>query len=153
MRAVVQRISRSSVRVNQKTVGSTDTGIHILLGVEASDTRAQADWLAEKCVNLRIFDDEAGKFNYSCLEIKGEVMVVSQFTLYGDCRRGRRPSFSRAAGPEKAAQLYEYFVERIRKTGLRVETGIFAARMQCELVNEGPVTLIIDTEGIIDENT
>jgi D-tyrosyl-tRNA(Tyr) deacylase len=153
MRAVVQRVSSASVRVEQKTVGAIGVGIHILLGVETSDTRTQADWLAEKCVNLRIFDDEAGKFNYSCLDIRGEVMVVSQFTLYGDCRRGRRPGFTRAAEPEKAVQLYEYFVEQIRRTGLRVETGVFAARMRCELVNEGPVTLIIDTEEIFDKNS
>jgi D-tyrosyl-tRNA(Tyr) deacylase len=153
MRVVVQRVSRASVKVEDKIVGAIGAGIHILLGVETSDTRKQAEWLAEKCVNLRIFDDEAGKFNHSCLDIQGEVLVVSQFTLIGDCRRGRRPSFTKAAGPDKAIQLYDYFVEQIRETGLLVATGIFAARMQCEIMNEGPVTLIIDTEEPFDKNS
>lgn len=150
MRAVVQRVSRASVIVDGKITGNIDHGIHILLGVKTGDTEKHADWLMEKCVNLRIFDDADGKFNHSCLEIGGHVMVVSQFTLYGDCRRGRRPSFTGAASPELANQLYEYFVRQLRNKGLNVATGIFAARMRCEIINEGPVTIIIDTEDVFD---
>ncbi|MBN2104138.1 D-tyrosyl-tRNA(Tyr) deacylase [bacterium] len=148
MRAVVQRVDRASVTVNSRVTGKISQGIHILLGVRSGDTKKDAEWLADKCVNLRIFDDEDGKFNYSCLDIRGEVLVVSQFTLYGDCRRGRRPSFTDAAEPEKAEALYDYFVDQLKSKGLTVATGIFAARMQCEIINEGPVTLIVDTEDV-----
>lgn len=148
MRAVIQRVSRAGVRVDDRQVASIDRGIHILLGVQADDTEKHADWLAEKCIHLRIFDDENGKFNYSCVDIGGDVLVVSQFTLYGDCRRGRRPGFTGAAQPEKANRLYEYFVRQLKKKGMHVETGIFAARMQCAIINEGPVTLIVDTEDV-----
>lgn len=150
MRAVVQRVSQASVVVDDQLVGKIGQGIHILLGVKSGDTEKQADWLADKCINLRIFDDDNGKFNFSCLDIGGDVLVVSQFTLYGDCRRGRRPGFTDAAEPEKANQLYEYFIQKIQKQRLKVETGIFAERMQCEIINEGPVTLILDTEDIIE---
>jgi len=150
MRAVVQRVSRASVIVDGQVTGRIEKGIHILLGIRSGDTEKHADWLAEKCVRLRIFDDEEGKFNYSCADVGGEVLVVSQFTLYGDCRRGRRPGFSKAAGLEEANRLYAYFIRVLEKKGLTVQTGIFAARMQCELVNEGPVTLIIDTEDVFD---
>ena len=150
MRAVVQRVSRALVVVDNQTTGQIGPGIHILLGIRTGDTEKQADWLADKCVNLRIFNDEAGKFNHSCLETGGEVLVVSQFTLYGDCRRGRRPGFTDAADPETAERLYEYFISRIREKGLRVQSGIFAATMRCEIVNEGPVTLIVNTEDVFD---
>jgi D-tyrosyl-tRNA(Tyr) deacylase len=148
MRAVIQRVSRASVRVDDKVVGEIGKGIHILLGIKSDDTEQHADWLAEKCVNLRIFDNEEGKFHYSCTDIGGEVLVVSQFTLFGDCRRGRRPGFTDAAHPDFAVPLYEYFVEQLRSKGFKVKTGIFAARMRCEIMNEGPVTLILDTEDV-----
>ncbi|MBN1781889.1 D-tyrosyl-tRNA(Tyr) deacylase [bacterium] len=146
MRAVIQRVSQASVIVENRIVGQIGRGIHILLGIRSGDTEAQADWLADKCIHLRIFDDVDGKFNHSCLETGGEVLVISQFTLYGNCRRGRRPSFTQAADPVHAERLYDYFVRQIRARGLKVETGIFAARMCCEIINEGPVTLIVDTE-------
>jgi D-tyrosyl-tRNA(Tyr) deacylase len=116
----------------------------VLLGVTHTDTEAHADRLAEKLANLRFFHDDAGKMNLSCLDIKGEVLVVSQFTLYGDCRKGRRPSYTDAAEPQKAEQLYEYFIERMKGFGLHIASGIFGAMMKVSLVNEGPVTLIVD---------
>jgi len=148
MRAIVQRVSQASVIVDDQQVAKIGRGLHILLGIQSDDTEKHADWLAEKCINLRIFEDEDGKFNYSCTDIHGEVLVVSQFTLYGDCRRGRRPSFTNAANPEKADRLYQHFVGLLKKKGFNVETGVFAARMQCEIINEGPVTLIVDTEDV-----
>jgi len=114
--------------------------------VKSGDTEADARWLAEKCVHLRIFENEAGKFHYSLLDIKGEALVVSQFTLYGDCRRGRRPGFSEAARPEQANPLYQYFVQQVENLGIPTATGVFAAHMAVSLVNDGPVTLMIDTE-------
>lgn len=116
----------------------------VLLGVTHTDTEGHADLLAEKLAPLRFFNDEAGKMNLSCLDVGGEVLVVSQFTLYGDCRKGRRPSYTDAAGPERAERLYECFIERMRSFGLKVASGIFGARMKVSLVNEGPVTLILD---------
>jgi D-tyrosyl-tRNA(Tyr) deacylase len=116
----------------------------VLLGVTHGDTEAHADRLAEKLANLRFFHDDAGKMNLSCLEVKGEVLVVSQFTLYGDCRKGRRPSYTDAAEPQKAKKLYEYFMEKMKGFGLRVASGVFGAMMKVSLVNEGPVTLIVD---------
>lgn len=150
MRAVVQRVSRASVIVNEQIIGRIDHGIHILLGVKTGDTEKHADWLVEKCINLRIFDDADGKFNLSCIDVGGEVLVVSQFTLYGDCRRGRRPSFTEAASPDQANYLYEYFIRQLRNRELNVATGVFAARMRCEIINEGPVTMIVDTEDIFE---
>ena len=150
MRAVVQRVSRARVSVNGETTGEIGHGLLVLLGVGAGDTRADADYLAEKTIGLRIFEDSGGplgikKMNLSVAEVGGALLVVSQFTLYGDVRRGKRPSFDAAAPPEQARELYEYFVERIRATGLRCETGRFQETMQVELVNEGPVTILLDS--------
>lgn len=117
----------------------------VLLGIRADDTQAQADYLSDKIIGLRIFSDQAGKFNHSLLDLGGELLIVSQFTLYGDCRKGRRPSFSAAAGPELAGRLYEYFVERTRSHNIRVATGRFQATMAVEFVNDGPVTIILDS--------
>jgi D-tyrosyl-tRNA(Tyr) deacylase len=146
MRAVVQRVSKSSVTIKAETVGEIEKGLMVLLGVANDDTPADADFLAEKIVNLRIFSDAAGKMNRSLLETGGDMLVVSQFTLLGDCRKGRRPSFIHAAGPEKGNALYEYFVDRIRKKGVFVETGRFGAMMAVSLVNDGPVTLVLESK-------
>jgi D-aminoacyl-tRNA deacylase len=145
MRAVVQRVSRAQVAVNQKIVGKTGRGLLILLGVAQGDSEADAEYLADKIVGLRIFDDENGKMNLDAASIGGEILVVSQFTLYGDVRRGKRPSFDAAAPPDRARQLYEYFVDRLRATGVPCETGRFQEVMQVELVNEGPVTILLDS--------
>lgn len=148
MRAVVQRVSHAKVTVNGETTGEIGTGLLVLLGVGAADTRADADYLAEKTVGLRIFEDADGKMNLSVADAGGALLVVSQFTLYGDVRRGKRPSFDAAAPPQQARELYEYFVEKIRATGLRCETGRFQEMMQVELVNEGPVTILLDSAKI-----
>lgn len=145
MRAVVQRVARAQVAVNGQITGQIGCGMLILLGVAAVDTQADADYLAEKIAGLRIFEDAGGKMNLSASEIGGEVLIVSQFTLYGDVRRGKRPSFDAAAPPERARQLYEYFVERVRAAGLSCQTGQFQETMQVELVNDGPVTLLLDS--------
>jgi len=145
MRAVVQRVSRAQVTVDKAVVGAIDRGLLILLGVSRSDTQADADYLADKIAGLRIFEDRDGRMNLSVAETGGGVLVVSQFTLYGDVRRGKRPSFDAAAPPEQARQLYEYFVERIRATGLTCQTGRFQAAMEVELVNDGPVTILLDS--------
>ena len=146
MRAVVQRVSRASVTVDGEVVGRIDRGLLVLLGVTHADTEAAADYLAEKIAGLRIFEDGAGKMNLSVADVGGAVLAVSQFTLYGDVRRGKRPSFDDAARPEQARKLYEYFAERIRALGLRCETGRFQEMMQVELVNDGPVTILLDSE-------
>jgi D-tyrosyl-tRNA(Tyr) deacylase len=146
MRAVIQRVSRARVTVEGSTVGEIGRGLLVLLGVSAEDDEAAADYLVEKTAGLRIFEDAAGKMNLSVKEIGGSVLVVSQFTLYGDVRRGKRPSFDAAARPEKANQLYEYFVGKLRAEGLRCETGKFQAMMDVELVNDGPVTIMLDSE-------
>jgi D-aminoacyl-tRNA deacylase len=145
MRAVVQRVSRAKVTVKGETAGEIGLGLLVLLGVGAGDARADADYLAEKTIGLRIFEDASGKMNLSVGDVSGAVLVVSQFTVYGDVRRGKRPSFDAAAPPEQARELYEYFVERIRAAGLRSETGRFQETMQVELVNEGPVTILLDS--------
>ena len=145
MRAVVQRVSRAKVTVNGEVAGEIGRGLLVLLGVGAGDTRAEADYLAEKIVGLRIFEDTGGKMNLAVAEVEGAVLVVSQFTLYGDVRRGKRPSFDGAAAPHAARELYEYFVGKIRAAGLRCETGRFQEMMQVELVNEGPVTILLDS--------
>ena len=145
MRAVVQRVSRARVTVREEVTGKIDRGLLVLIGIGAADTEADADYLAAKISGLRIFEDEHGKMNLSLSEIAGSVLAVSQFTLYGDVRRGKRPSFDAAAPPEKARMLYEYFVERIRAAGLRCETGRFQEMMQVELVNDGPVTILLDS--------
>ena len=146
MRAVVQRVSRAKVTVNDWTTGEIGIGVLVLLGVGQSDTEADATYLAEKVAGLRIFEDHDGKMNRSVIDVGGSVLAVSQFTLYGDVRRGKRPSFDAAASPEPARRLYEFFVERIRSAGLRCETGRFQEMMQVELVNEGPVTILLDSQ-------
>jgi D-tyrosyl-tRNA(Tyr) deacylase len=145
MRAVVQRVSRARVTVSDDITGEIGLGLLVLLGVGAGDTRAEADYLVEKTIGLRIFEDAGGKMNLSVAEVAGGLLVVSQFTVYGDARRGKRPSFDAAAPPEQARELYEYFVERVRAAGLRCETGRFQETMQVELVNEGPVTILLDS--------
>lgn len=146
MRAVVQRVSRASVTVENVVVGAIDRGLLVLIGVTHADTEAAADYLAEKIAGLRIFEDDGGKMNLSVNDIGGAVLAVSQFTLYGDVRKGKRPSFDGAARPEQARKLYDYFVERIRAQGLRCETGRFQEMMQVELINDGPVTILLDSE-------
>lgn len=145
MRAVVQRVTEGAVEVDDRRVGEIGPGLVVLLGVARDDTRDDAEYLAEKIANLRIFNDEQGKMNRSLIEAAGEMLVVSQFTLYGDVRRGRRPSYTDAAEPERANALYEYFVEQTRRIGIKVETGVFQAMMQVSLINDGPVTILIDS--------
>jgi D-tyrosyl-tRNA(Tyr) deacylase len=146
MRAVVQRVSRGRVVIDQKVVGEIGAGIVVLLGVGRDDTPEAAAYLAEKIANLRIFEDAEGKMNRSLLDTGGAALVVSQFTLYGDVRRGRRPGFDRAAPPEPANRLYEAFVVELRARGIHVETGVFQAQMTVDLANEGPVTILLDSE-------
>jgi D-tyrosyl-tRNA(Tyr) deacylase len=144
MRVVIQRVSRARVTVDGTLTGEIGLGLLVLLGVGLQDTAAEADWLAGKIAGLRLFADEQGKMNLSIAEVQGSVLVVSQFTLLGDCQKGRRPSFVAAAPPALAEPLYEEFVHALRRRGLPVATGRFAAMMQVELVNDGPVTLILD---------
>jgi D-tyrosyl-tRNA(Tyr) deacylase len=145
MRAVVQRVTDARVDVAGEIVGEIGAGFLVLLGVAGDDANTDADYLADKTVNLRVFDDDEGKMNRSLLETGGAMLVVSQFTLYGDVRRGRRPSYSDAAEPEKANQLYEYFVDRVRSFGVKVESGVFQAMMKVSLTNDGPVTILLDS--------
>jgi D-aminoacyl-tRNA deacylase len=144
MRALLQRVSRASVAVEGRIVGKIGPGLVILLGVTHNDGRGEADWLASKIAGLRIFEDEAGKMNLSLADIGGECLVISQFTLYGDARKGRRPSFSDAAPPVYAEPLVDYFIEQLRRAGLTVATGVFGAYMDVEIHNDGPVTLLIE---------
>ncbi|KXG76993.1 D-aminoacyl-tRNA deacylase [Thermotalea metallivorans] len=146
MRAVVQRVSSASVTVDNKITGKIGKGFLVLLGVEEEDDEKDLEYMVEKVTNLRIFEDENEKMNLSLKDIRGELLVVSQFTLLGDCRRGRRPSFSTAAKPEKANAFYLKFVEKCRESGLAVETGVFQAHMEVNLCNDGPVTLLIDSK-------
>ena len=146
MRVVIQRVSRAKVTVDSEVVGAISRGLLVLLGVARTDTLEDARWLAEKVAGLRVFEDADGKMNLDVSEVNGEVLVVSQFTLYGDCRKGRRPSFIEAAPPEQAMPLYEAFVAGIKALGIRTATGRFRAMMQVESVNEGPVTLIVDSK-------
>jgi len=145
MRAVVQRVSSASVAVEGKIVGEIGLGLLVLLGVSVSDATADADYLAEKIAGLRIFEDADGKMNLNVTDAGGAVLAVSQFTLYGDVRRGKRPSFDEAARPERARELYEYFVAEIQRRGLRCEIGQFQAMMSVSLVNQGPVTILLDS--------
>lgn len=146
MRGVIQRVTRASVKVDGDLTGEIARGLLVLLGVAQEDGEADADYLAEKIAGLRIFEDDAGKMNLSVTDIGGSVLAVSQFTLFGDVRRGKRPSFDAAARPEQAKALYEYFVERVRASGLRCETGRFQEMMEVELVNSGPVTILLDSK-------
>ena len=148
MRAVLQRVSRAVVLIDGETIAAIERGLLVLLGVAPTDTADEVRWLAEKTAGLRIFNDEAGKMNLSVADVGGAMLVVSQFTLYGDCRKGRRPSFLGAATPDIAVPLYEAFVNALRSLGLPVRTGRFGAMMQVELVNDGPVTLILDTREV-----
>ena len=145
MRAVVQRVSQAQVSVGDEIVGKIAAGLLVLLGVSKADTRADADYLAGKVIGLRVFDDENGKMNVSLAQAQGRVLAISQFTLYGDVRKGRRPSFDQAAPPALASELYEYFVQKIRDAGIVCETGQFQAMMKVELVNDGPVTILLDS--------
>ena len=144
MRALIQRVSHASVTVDGRVTGQIGCGFVVLLGVTHADGRAEADWLAAKIAGLRVFDDEAGKMNRSLAEVDGALLVVSQFTLYGDARRGRRPSFTDAAPPEIAEPLVDYFVEVLRGAGFTVATGVFGAHMDVEIHNDGPVTMMIE---------
>jgi D-tyrosyl-tRNA(Tyr) deacylase len=146
MRAVVERVTEARVRIADETVGEIGAGLLVLLGVARDDFQEDADYLADKTINLRIFADEEGKMNLSLLDTNGAMLVVSQFTLCGDARKGRRPSYIDAAEPEKANALYEYFVERVRARGVKVETGVFQAMMKVGLVNDGPVTILLDSK-------
>lgn len=146
MRSVVQRVKRASVTVNGESVGEISAGLLVLLGFRPEDGEKELNWMVDKLVGLRIFEDEEEKMNRSVLDVGGEILVVSQFTLYGDCRSGKRPSFTSAAPPELAKALYERSVEALRSRGVRVETGVFQAQMNVELINDGPVTLLLDSE-------
>lgn len=149
MRVVIQRVKSSKVKVADVVVGKIGRGLNLLVGIAESDTEAELDWMARKCLDLRLFpaqEDNTDRWEKSVQEIEGELLVVSQFTLYGDCRKGRRPSFTQSAAPEVAQQLYEKFVEKLRQSGLRVETGEFGAMMQVSIENDGPVTLLLERE-------
>jgi D-tyrosyl-tRNA(Tyr) deacylase len=146
VRAVIQRVTRASVTVEARVAGEIGPGVLVLLGVNRTDNAESAAYLTEKIAHLRIFSDEAGKMNLSLLDVGGSALLVSQFTLYGDTRGGRRPSYIQAAPPEQASRLYEEFVRSIRALGVPVQTGVFQAHMQVELVNDGPVTILLDSE-------
>lgn len=146
MRALVQRVSGAAVHIDGGVCARIERGLLILLGIRTGDGEAEARFVADKCINLRVFEDEGGKMNRSVRDIGGEILVVSQFTLYGDTRKGRRPSFGAAAPPPESIPLYDRFVEIVRESGLRTETGEFGAMMQVELTNDGPVTLLVEKE-------
>jgi D-tyrosyl-tRNA(Tyr) deacylase len=145
MRVVIQRVTEAHVDVAGATVGAIRTGLLVLVGVTSTDTQKDAEYLADKIVHLRIFPDDVRRMNRSLLEARGELLVISQFTLYGDCRKGRRPGFDDAAPPEQAKTLYDYFVERLRLSNTIVETGVFQAEMEVHLINDGPVTFVLDS--------
>lgn len=145
MRAVVQRVSRSEVTVDGRTTGKINKGLLVLLGVTHGDTSKDVDYIVDKTINLRIFEDENDKMNLSLKDIGGEMLAVSQFTLYGDCRKGRRPSFTDAAAPEEADKLYQEFVKKVSEQGINTETGEFGAHMMVDLVNDGPVTILLES--------
>lgn len=148
MRAVVQRVSKAGVTIDGKTVGSISKGLAVLLGIGLDDNEKDIDYMVRKITNLRVFEDNKGKLNLSVSDIHGELLVVSQFTLYGDCRKGNRPSFDKAQGPEQARKLYMDFVNKCRETGLKVETGEFQAMMEVEIHNNGPVTILLDSNRV-----
>ena len=145
MRLILQRVSQASVTVGGDTVGSIRTGLVILAGMAKSDTESDVDYLSDKVLGLRVFPDSGGKMNLNIVDAGGSLLIVSQFTLYGDCRKGRRPSFDQAAPPERAQALYNYFVDKLRSGPVPVETGVFQAMMEVHLVNQGPVTILMDT--------
>ena len=146
MKAVIQRVSQAGVTVDGKEVSRIGTGLMVLLGVGHEDTQKDADFLVDKIINLRIFEDDRGKMNISLKDVGGELLVVSQFTLMGDCRKGRRPSFINAARPDAASRLYDYFIEKAKEKGVSTQGGVFQAMMDVDLVNQGPVTLLLDTK-------
>lgn len=148
MRTVIQRVSEARVTVDDHCVGSIRTGLLVLVGISHADTQKEADYLLDKILGLRIFPDEAGKMNRNIVEVGGQLLIVSQFTLYGDCRKGRRPSFDAAASPEQAQFLYNYLVNAARRGPVPVETGTFQAAMEVQLVNQGPVTILIDSADV-----
>ncbi|RQO33167.1 D-tyrosyl-tRNA(Tyr) deacylase [Chryseobacterium sp. KBW03] len=145
MKIVIQRVSEASVKVEGKTVGEVGKGLMLLVGVDENDEKADADWLVQKVLNLRIFGDEEGKLNLSVKDISGEILCISQFTLIADYKKGNRPSFIKAAKPDKAVPLFDYFKEEIAKSGLKTESGIFGADMKVSLINDGPVTIVMDS--------
>lgn len=144
MRVVVQRVKSSSVRVNRQIIGKIGQGLNLLVGISATDTEAELDWMTRKCLELRLFPDRDKPWSKSVMDIQGEILVVSQFTLYGDCRKGRRPSFSNSAAPNIAEPLYELFVSKLKQSGLAIATGQFGAMMEVNIENDGPVTLVLD---------
>ncbi|HTQ55477.1 MAG TPA: D-aminoacyl-tRNA deacylase [Bryobacteraceae bacterium] len=144
MRVVIQRVTEARVQVDDALTGAIGPGLLLLLAISKTDTEKQADYLVQKILGLRVFPDDAGKMNRSVCDVGGSLLIVSQFTLYGDCRKGRRPSFDLSASPSQAERLYQYFVDTARRTGISVETGVFQAHMRVTLVNDGPVTLICD---------
>ncbi len=146
MRAVVQRVSEARVLVNEKEVGAIDSGLCVFLGGGEEDSQEDADYLADKIVNLRIFADEEGKMNLSALALDKELLIISQFTLYGDCHQGRRPGYSQAASPQRAEELYDYFLEKLKDYSLPLASGEFKAMMEVDLINDGPVTLLLDSQ-------
>jgi D-tyrosyl-tRNA(Tyr) deacylase len=146
MKVLVQRVSSASVVVNSNTIGSIGNGLLLLVGIAEADSDVQLNWVADKCINLRVFEDEEGKMNRSLLDIHGEILAVSQFTLLADTQKGRRPSYLKAANPDKGEKLYMQFIEKLKDANLKVETGIFGAMMNVSLVNRGPVTLMIEKE-------
>jgi len=146
MRAIIQRVSHAKVSVEGEVKGAIDKGFMVLVGVEKGDDRADADYLAEKCTGLRIFEDENGKMNLSLADVSGKILAISNFTLCGDCRKGKRPSFIKAELPNEANELYEYFIRQCRARGIETQTGVFRAHMHVELENDGPVTLFIDSK-------
>ncbi len=148
MRAVIQRVSSANVKVNKKTIGEIERGLLVLLGVGQGDTLVDLDYVFQKTIGLRVFEDDDGKMNLSLVDVAGQLLVVSQFTLYGDVRKGKRPGFSDAAPPEQANELYETFVQRAKENNLQVQTGVFQADMQVSLVNDGPVTILLDSKKI-----
>lgn len=145
MRAVVQRVSSSNVKVNGEVIGSIERGLNVLIGISNDDTIEDLKYIKDKIVNLRIFEDENDKMNFSVLDVKGELLIISQFTLYGDCRKGRRPNFMNAKGGEEAKVLYLKLIEMLQETGLNVQTGEFGADMKVDIQNDGPVTLLLDS--------
>ena len=146
MKIIVQRVNRAQVRVNENVVGKIDRGMLIFVGISKEDATGDADYLVKKVIGLRMFQDKEGKMNCSSIDVGAEILVVSQFTLYGDCRKGRRPSFDKAADPQKGEELYEYFVDQLRNQNIKVETGQFQTMMDVELVNDGPVTFILESK-------